>query len=621
MGSMKASSPEEVSTPVLKWLLLQKESQLVVQEEANDILKNETKHVNVAMVCGRLRTGKSYLMNCLLSSPSCFEVSSQARSFTKGVDLCSRLVEVEEMGGKKGGPRVAFVDLEGQGDKGLAQDLKIATPCLIVSKVVLLVEVCPTGPSSEYILESLQLMMMAGNCVAERKDRRGLFGCLHVVLRDCAQDEAECRGIIFDHEDENAAETDQHAEAMRRRNQTRKAIELSFEAAPKVWCLPKLAGDVAPEDYRLAEKEGFAEKVDEIRNTLAQQLSEPKLLDGKPLTGGVIATLMPELAEAMRSDEPALNPPNLVARVAAMEVQRAVEDLLRKGREDLDATCSRLPLSERELQKELEAFRDQIVQDLAVRLAPLAPAEGLAAESKEDFSTKVDALCQSIVQKNNDALEQKAEKIQSCQRTEAEKLVGAICLPLAAKDLEAALEIAKAEALEKLDASLVMLTPKLAERTKQGVYCHILELVEDKRKANAFALHRRRTRLATLSLAPLLCIVLAFGIILAGQPADCDESLAVAGLAGLIVNPMCWRHIPEVQLRKAENLRRQAEEAAKSKLLAERERLEEARLEAIRREEERAEREAHENRQLALTGLGSIGLAWALLRRDLAWFR
>eukprot|EP00913_Durusdinium_trenchii_P017602 g16543.t1 len=201
------------------------------------------------MVCGRLRTGKSYLMNCLLRHP-CFAVSSQencghdmARSFTKGVDLSSRLVDVEELGGKKGGPRVAFADLEGQGDKGLqltsvailrlAQDLKIATPLLIVSKVVLLMEVCPGGPSSEAILESLQLLMMAGNCIAERKDRRGLFGCLHIVLRDCAQDEAECRSIIFDKEDEVNAETDQHAEAMQKRNDIRKSIEISFEAAPK----------------------------------------------------------------------------------------------------------------------------------------------------------------------------------------------------------------------------------------------------------------------------------------------------------------------------------------------------------------------------------------------------
>ncbi|CAE8615294.1 unnamed protein product [Polarella glacialis] len=241
-----------------------------------------------------------------------------ARSFTRGVDLCPRLLAAEDLGGQVGGPRIAFTDLEGQGDKGAAQDLKLATPLLLISKAVLLQELCPTGPSKESILESLQLMMLAANFVAERKDRRGLFGCLHVILRDCMQDEAECHSIIFDIEDENDAETDEQAQAMAKRNQVRKAIALSFEATPHVWCLPKLAEDTAPEDYRKAP-EFFIAKIHEIRSALAEQLAQPKLLDGRPLTGGVIAALMPELAEAMRSDAPALNPPSIIERVAEAE--------------------------------------------------------------------------------------------------------------------------------------------------------------------------------------------------------------------------------------------------------------------------------------------------------------
>ncbi|CAL1170639.1 unnamed protein product [Cladocopium goreaui] len=226
-------------------------------------------------------------------------------------------------------PRVAFADLEGQGDKGLEQDLKIATPLLIVSKArwTLLHSIRSTERILTY--RSLQLLMMAGNCIAERKaqvgkrwaqassgrldlqDRRGLFGCLHIVLRDCAHDEVECRSIIFDHEDEVNAETDQHAKAMQKRNEIRKSIEISFE-------------DVAPDDYTKANKEGFADKIDDIRM----------------LTGSVIAALMPELAEAMRSNEPALNPPSLVDRVAAMEVQRAMDELVERAGKDAAAGAS-----------------------------------------------------------------------------------------------------------------------------------------------------------------------------------------------------------------------------------------------------------------------------------------
>lgn len=33
----------------------------------------------------------------------------------------------------------------------------------------------------------------------------------------------------------------------------------------QVWCVPKLAEDVAPDDYTKANKDGFADKIDEIR--------------------------------------------------------------------------------------------------------------------------------------------------------------------------------------------------------------------------------------------------------------------------------------------------------------------------------------------------------------------
>ena len=72
-------------------------------------------------------------------------------------------------------------------------------------------------------------------------------------------------------------------------------------------------------------------------NTLAQQLSEPKLLNGRALTGTMIAALMPELADAMRSDDPALNPPSLVDRVSAAQLQRAIQELIRKAAEELSA--------------------------------------------------------------------------------------------------------------------------------------------------------------------------------------------------------------------------------------------------------------------------------------------
>lgn len=618
------SSPEEVNS-ARKWLLLQKESQLCVLDEANDILKSEQRQVNIVMVCGRLRTGKSYLMNCLLREP-CFGVSSQARSFTKGVDLSARLVDVDELGGKKSGPRVAFADLEGQGDKGLEQDLKIATPLLIVSKVVLLMEVCPGGPSSESILESLQLLMMAGNCIAERKDRRGLFGCLHIVLRDCAHDEVECRSIIFDHEDEVNAETDQHAKAMQKRNEIRKSIEISFEAAPKAWCMPKLAEDVAPDDYTKANKEGFADKIDDIRNTFAQQLSEPKLLNGRPLTGSVIAALMPELAEAMRSNEPALNPPSLVDRVAAMEVQRAMDELVERAGKEADVLLGKLPLHGDQLQKELTTIQNRASLEFASRLKVFWPADSTAEAVTGELNRKVEAHCQSLQIKNSELLVQLAEKILQDERTKAEKMVQAICLPLASRDLEAKLDLVKEEVLGALDDSLQMLTTELAELTKRGVCGHFFDLLEEKRSANLIEIRRRRSRLAKFSIVPLLILAAAsLAIFMAGDVAECAQILASGGHPWL--NPRCWRHLPEVHRQKDQ---KEQESAAEEARRAEEEA--EAKAEQLLLEEQKEEEEIRMARMAQLhgaeididptTGIGvTIAGALAIIWRRHNFFR
>jgi len=601
---------------VLKWLELKTESRLCVGDEANSVFKNEPSPVNVAMVCGELRTGKSYLMNCLLGS-SCFPVSSQARSFTVGVDLCSRLFEPDELGGAKGGPRVAFVDLEGQGDKGISQDLKVATPVLIVSKVVILVKVCPTGPSVEAILESLKLLMMAGNTVQTRKDRKGLFGHLHIVLRDCPQDEAECDDIIFGSEEENEAETDEHAQAIQLRNNVRKSIKLSFEAKPKVWCLPKLAEDVAPDDYRNASRKGFAEKIDEIRAHMAHQLAAPKLLNNMPLTGGVIGSLMPELAEEMRSDAPSLNPPNLMVRVAMMEVQRIMEELLQKARKEVEELDSRLPMKREELDKDLKERQEKKQEEFLYRLTPFFPADDMTEEAekaKAEFKSKVAELLRNSEFKNKDLLLQRAEQIQNEELTKAEKLVGAICLPLASKDLEHKLGVVKTEVLDALDSSMEILTPKLIELTRRGVCGRINDLIEDKRMANQLENRKRCTRLAKLSIVPLLTLLVAlFAIIMAGEPAECERLVISGGNAW--TNPRCWRHLPEVQRKaKEKEAEKEAAEAARRAEEAEEEEEEERQQSEKKSEEIRMARHAQfQEAQIDIDGWAVGGYAVALL--------
>jgi hypothetical protein len=227
---------------------------LVIHPEAAAILQAVPETLNLVSIFGNLRTGKSYLMNAL-SGVQAFGVSSQPKSFTKGVHLSSQILELEDFAGapvkniRADTPRLAFTDSEGQKDRPLSYDVKLATPLLLTSKVIILNIVCPTGPSKVEILDLLQIMMMAAQQVSGRKDRKKLFGNLHVVLRDCEQDEDECHEIIFENEDEEDAETDEDEVAIKQRNEIRRVVKVAFESEPRLWCLPKISQKTAPADY------------------------------------------------------------------------------------------------------------------------------------------------------------------------------------------------------------------------------------------------------------------------------------------------------------------------------------------------------------------------------------
>lgn len=319
---VKVEKPALPPMESMVWLELKK-GVLTINPDATDVFAQCSGYVNPVMISGKLRTGKSYLMNALSDSQA-FGVSSQARSFTQGVHVCDRLAPCTQFGGPEDGPQLAFLDAEGQADKGKSYDIKMATPLLLVSKVIIMNEICPTGPSKEDILRTLEIMMRAAEQVADRKKRKKLFGNLHVMMRDCSQEEAECWSIVFDQEDPEISETMEQVKAIEERNMIRESIFSSFETEPKVWCLPPLKQYPAPKNYREACPE-YVAKIDEIRAFMALQLAQPKLLDDKPLTGTMIAALMPQLQEALKSDSPILNPPSMMQAVCDLEAERIAQ--------------------------------------------------------------------------------------------------------------------------------------------------------------------------------------------------------------------------------------------------------------------------------------------------------
>eukprot|EP00405_Crypthecodinium_cohnii_P015414 CAMPEP_0206463018 /NCGR_PEP_ID=MMETSP0324_2-20121206/26336_1 /ASSEMBLY_ACC=CAM_ASM_000836 /TAXON_ID=2866 /ORGANISM="Crypthecodinium cohnii, Strain Seligo" /LENGTH=706 /DNA_ID=CAMNT_0053935309 /DNA_START=301 /DNA_END=2418 /DNA_ORIENTATION=+ len=418
MGEQDGGASQELATEAaLPWLSLQRGSQLACCEEAQNALRQELGPLNLVMICGRLRTGKSYLLNAL-TKRQCFGVSGQARSFTRGVEISRRFYTPEELGGPPSNKRdeeeavkIAFADLEGQGDKGLSQDVKVAVPVLLASKAVIFLEVCPTGPSKESVLESLQVMIQAAEFVANRQQRKHIFGGIHVVLRDCHQSEAECQEILFAQEDEADAETDEHVKAIRTRNEVRRALNLAFERPPKVWCLPKLLSKDAPVDYRDTSDE-FRERVDALRNTLIEQLAEPKLLDGQPLTGPTVAALMPLLAETLKSDAPSLNPTSLMQRVVEVEMRRVLDEQLQALNSATETLEEDLPVAQVKLEGRLENLRKNFEKSMKDKLLRLGATEEGCTASLTALHTEFKHLLSTVCMKNEGLLRDAATRIQ-----------------------------------------------------------------------------------------------------------------------------------------------------------------------------------------------------------------
>ena len=109
------------------------------------------------------------------------------------------------------------------GDKKKAYEIKLATPVLLTSKVVVYNLLC-NRPEKESILSALQILVNAANALAQRSFKKDAFGHLHIVLRGCLGTDMEAQELLFKDETEDEADddaTDDEIKAMEQRNKIR----------------------------------------------------------------------------------------------------------------------------------------------------------------------------------------------------------------------------------------------------------------------------------------------------------------------------------------------------------------------------------------------------------------
>ncbi|CAN0040095.1 unnamed protein product, partial [Phaeothamnion confervicola] len=215
----------------------------------------EARPLNLVCVFGPARAGKSTLLNLFQDSTGTFTVSGSADPCTQGVDVSSTIFGLQDFlhaGGAdtpansgqhdQTGPLIGFVDAEGSGDRHESYELKLVTPVIIVSRVV--VYNWKGLPNRATMLSSLAVLAMAAAAVDD-SERSNAFGCLVILCRDVDPSEEEnCGRKVMGIEDETAAEEDdgfgeseEAQAATKRRNNIRRQLQDAF-ATVIVKCLP-----------------------------------------------------------------------------------------------------------------------------------------------------------------------------------------------------------------------------------------------------------------------------------------------------------------------------------------------------------------------------------------------
>ncbi len=295
---------------------------LAVTEKGGDLLKklDKDENCNLVFIFGNARSGKSFMMNCLVGARGLFQVANTATPCTKGVDVSSYLAKhsalvehvksyasVEEVN-KGPDSLIGFVDVEGQGAEDGTYDTMLALPLLLTSKVVLFNH--KGAPTISHMLSQLGVLARAAEYIdlteegkEEDEEEEGgpkKFGHLHVLFRDFSF-EGEIEDVMEQlmapekvpkraplNKRASLKSAVDPAKAVKERNDIRQLLKENF-ASINVWLFKQPAeADVLMANSEVPEETidpEFTATVKQLIATMAGQLSTPTLFSDRPLSG------------------------------------------------------------------------------------------------------------------------------------------------------------------------------------------------------------------------------------------------------------------------------------------------------------------------------------------------
>eukprot|EP01047_Picozoa_sp_COSAG01_P003516 COSAG01_NODE_105_length_26080_cov_7.640237_9_plen_2696_part_00 len=398
------ASQAQTRAQSIEWVRLKGPADpLEVCSEASTLIATVPCSLSFVSIFGAARGGKSTLMSFLAGIPNVFEANPGSISYTKGINISSKILSLQDFSSVRGeatieptdGPvRVAFADAEGQGDMGNQYDIKLVAGTLVVSRVILF-NWAGTFQKNE-ILDKLAVMTEVAKKLRDPKGSEKPFGHLHVVFQNCRRSVmADGPKALFSMLMSPEAD-DGFDSAVAGRNQIRKMLLASFESV-RCQLMPRPVDD--DEKYEISAQKPlqfedltaeYRDSLEQFRASIAKQLQVPRTLGGATLNGGSLAGLMEEMATKMTADG------HLDSFVPASvyedmrEKQRVEEERLAKEAEIAALKQAQIAAAKEaaRLQQQMKTEREQAEADVA---AAKAEAEEKMAQRDPEFYVKREA--------------------------------------------------------------------------------------------------------------------------------------------------------------------------------------------------------------------------------------
>eukprot|EP01022_Parablepharisma_sp_SALTPOND_P025670 TRINITY_DN602_c1_g1_i1.p1 TRINITY_DN602_c1_g1~~TRINITY_DN602_c1_g1_i1.p1 ORF type:complete len:1870 (-),score=221.62 TRINITY_DN602_c1_g1_i1:13785-19394(-) len=404
----------------------------VIEQEAIDLLKQIEKPIAFLCVCGKYRTGKSYLLNkVLLGTTDGFSVGSTINACTKGLWIWKRpfkyLTEDKE-------ELVVFVvDTEGLGaiDEDENHDTKVVLLGLLLSSLMLYNSM---GSIDENALNSLSLVVnisktLQANNSGEKLDDDEFaknFPSFFWILRDFSLQLKDPQGNPITPKQylENALSLQKgSSEAVENKNKVRRLLKHFFADRDCATLVRPTEdeGDLQnlirlPDDKLRKE---FVDQLSVVKTKIRKKL-RAKIVNGKKVNGPMLADLCIAYTDAINGGKvPSID--NAWTYVCKSQCETALNEAQKTFEEGVrEKIFPKLPLSEQNVKEafnevkalSISKFKGKLVGGLAgeEELSLRKLLQKLKKEAKTAVYHKSKELCEDYFEKACSEITEKAKK-------------------------------------------------------------------------------------------------------------------------------------------------------------------------------------------------------------------